>query len=148
MEGRPIAMPSVSSQLSALCTKIQGHAVPGTDMTHRRVSMACICAAMHDLDNVATPLSKEEIPDRRTRCARRGPPRLGNHGEPPHDTQDLHHEDPLLGAFTNARTATRRRRWPCSTSSCCGRRASYGGMLSGAKVASVLVGVSYLSGTV
>ncbi|KAK3135448.1 hypothetical protein QOZ80_5BG0419020 [Eleusine coracana subsp. coracana] len=48
-------MASVSSQLAALCNKIQGLAEPGTDMSLRHVSMACICIATHNLGNAAVP---------------------------------------------------------------------------------------------
>ncbi|KAK3138644.1 hypothetical protein QOZ80_5AG0371540 [Eleusine coracana subsp. coracana] len=50
-------MASVSSRLSALCAKIQGLAEPETDEALRRVSMACICVAMHDLGKAAMPSS-------------------------------------------------------------------------------------------
>ncbi|GJN14537.1 hypothetical protein PR202_gb01378 [Eleusine coracana subsp. coracana] len=42
-------MASISALLSALCEKIRGLAAPGTDMELRRVSMACILIAMHNL---------------------------------------------------------------------------------------------------
>ncbi|GJM88717.1 hypothetical protein PR202_ga05268 [Eleusine coracana subsp. coracana] len=48
-------MASVSSQLAALCDKIQALAEPGTDMSLRQVSMACICIATHNLGNAAVP---------------------------------------------------------------------------------------------
>lgn len=51
-------MASVNSRLSALCAKIEGLFEPETDMTLRRVSMACIFIAMHDLGNAALPSSR------------------------------------------------------------------------------------------
>ncbi|KAK3138646.1 hypothetical protein QOZ80_5AG0371560 [Eleusine coracana subsp. coracana] len=42
-------MASISALLSALCEKIRCLAPPGTDMELRRVSMACILIAMHNL---------------------------------------------------------------------------------------------------
>ncbi|KAK3160729.1 hypothetical protein QOZ80_1BG0063630 [Eleusine coracana subsp. coracana] len=44
-------MASVSALLPALCEKIRGLAEPGTDMELRRVSMACIFVALHNLGN-------------------------------------------------------------------------------------------------
>ncbi|GJN05413.1 hypothetical protein PR202_ga23035 [Eleusine coracana subsp. coracana] len=44
-------MASVSVLLPPLCEKIRGLAEPGTDMELRRVSMACIFVAMHNLGN-------------------------------------------------------------------------------------------------
>jgi cell division cycle 2-like len=50
-------MAGVSTRLAALCAKIRGLEAPGTDMALRRMSMACICIAMHDLGNAAVPSS-------------------------------------------------------------------------------------------
>ncbi|GJN14538.1 hypothetical protein PR202_gb01379 [Eleusine coracana subsp. coracana] len=60
-------MASVSSRLSALCAKIQGLAEPGTDEALRRVSMACICVAMHDLGKAAMPSSSRSTTRTTTR---------------------------------------------------------------------------------
>ncbi|XP_062185929.1 putative cyclin-dependent kinase F-2 [Phragmites australis] len=46
-------MPSVSSRLSALCTKIRNLAARGTDTTVRRVGVDCICIAMYNLGDAA-----------------------------------------------------------------------------------------------
>ncbi|KAK3135447.1 hypothetical protein QOZ80_5BG0419010 [Eleusine coracana subsp. coracana] len=51
-------MASVSALLPALCKKIRGVAEPGTDMELRRVSMACIFVAMHNLGHARKTTNK------------------------------------------------------------------------------------------